>query len=382
VVVRGAEAFAPSFVAAPRRARFGSSRRGGTSSARSILVGADGRAAAAAAFGKKGEGEEEAEEQSRVRVNATAVSREEEYRNPNNRRDQVFSALSGDGGIKVTACTVRNLLNDCMLRHATMTPVATEALGRTAICALLMAHGTPGEHVVQISLRCDDEGGGPIRGVVAIASGGAAVRGYVARPALGNMTLREAIGRAGSVHVVKNHPDWPRPYNGITAIRHGDVDRDVGVYLAESEQRSCALAAACRVDGPLCHAAGGYLVERLPDADPTTVARVEENLAALVARDGGDAVPARLLLNAVTPLDVAAAILDGLDMRPLQQQEPALQCPCSPERLMRSLRLLPAEEVEDILEKEEQVEARCEFCGKIYRLTPGEVRAGLRETAG
>ena len=48
------------------------------------------------------------------------------------------------------------------------------------------------------------------------------------------------------MQVVKNHPDWPNPYNGITAIRHGDIDRDVGIYLAESEQRSCALAAVSR----------------------------------------------------------------------------------------------------------------------------------------
>jgi molecular chaperone Hsp33 len=44
---------------------------------------------------------------------------------------------------------------------------------------------------------------------------------------LGEMSLPEAVGK-GSVQVVKNHPDWPRPYNGITAIRHGDIDRDVG----------------------------------------------------------------------------------------------------------------------------------------------------------
>lgn len=97
------------------------------------------------------------------------------------------------------------------------------------------------------------------------------------------------------MQVVKNHPDWPNPYNGITAIRHGDIDRDVGIYLAESEQRSCALAAVSldrhvfsdeklaqfsesntlnsivfsnkgtAWNGILCTAAGGYLVERLPD---------------------------------------------------------------------------------------------------------------------
>ena len=48
-----------------------------------------------------------------------------EYRNPKNRNDQVFSAISADGGIKVTACTVRNLVNDMMIQHS-MTEVPTE----------------------------------------------------------------------------------------------------------------------------------------------------------------------------------------------------------------------------------------------------------------
>jgi molecular chaperone Hsp33 len=62
---------------------------------------------------------------------------------------------------------------------------------------------------------------------VAIASGTGEVRGYVGSPMLGDMYITEAMGK-GSVQVVKNHPSWPRPYNGITAIVHGDVDRDVG----------------------------------------------------------------------------------------------------------------------------------------------------------
>lgn len=47
------------------------------------------------------------------------------FRNPKNRNDQVFSAISADGGIKVTACTVRNMVNDMMIQH-TMTEVPTE----------------------------------------------------------------------------------------------------------------------------------------------------------------------------------------------------------------------------------------------------------------
>lgn len=53
------------------------------------------------------------------------------------------------------------------------------------------------------------------------------VRGYVGSPMLGDIPLREAVG-LGTVQIVKNHPDWPRPYTGISAVRHGDIDRDVG----------------------------------------------------------------------------------------------------------------------------------------------------------
>ena len=300
----------------------------------------------------------------------------EQYRNKSNRRDQVFSAISGDGGIKVTACTARNMVNDLMMQH-TLAPVPTEALGRTLICAVLMSNGMQDEQKVQITMNSD----GPIRGIVGMANGKGEARGYVGTPMLGEMSLPSAVGK-GMVQVVKNHPDWPRPYNGITAIRHGDIDRDIGIYLAESEQRSCALAAATSVTGVLCKAAGGYLIEQLPDVDPDIIKIVERNLAKMVELDGGEKLPTNLLLNGVSPLEIAQIALEGLDMKPLQQIEPKLACDCTEGRLFRALRLLPREEVEDILVKEEEISARCEFCGKTYRMGADDVRKRLAEATG
>jgi len=301
-----------------------------------------------------------------------------EYRNKNNIDDQIFSAISGNGGIKVTAVTARNLINDLMMQH-TMTAVSAEALGRTVICAMLMANGIQDEQIVQITIQSD----GPIRGIVAICSGLGEVRGYVGSPMLGgDLQLEDAVGRMGSVQIVKNHPTWPRPYNGITAIRHGDIDRDIGIYLAESEQRTCALAAATSVKGILCTAGGGYLVELLPGATDAEKEQVEKNLARLVEVDGGDKLPTNLLLAGRTPLDMAEILLQDLDMQPLQQMTPKQKCECTQDRLVRSLRLLPQEDVEDILEKEERIEARCEFCGKVYRMEAEDVRERLEQATG
>ena len=299
-----------------------------------------------------------------------------EYSNRNNYRDQVFSALSSDGGIKVTACTIRNLLNDMMLQH-TLSETSTDALGRSVICALLTSNGMQAEQILQLTVNTN----GPIRGIVAIASGDGQVRGYVGTPGLTQMPLPQAIGK-GSLQIVKNHPSWPRPYNGITALEYGDIDRDMGIYLAESEQRSCALAAATQVTGVLCKAAGGYLIEQLPGVDAATIAKVEENLAKLVEMDGGSNLPANLLLNGVTPYEIAKIVLDGVGMEPLQQITPKLQCDCSEDRLFRSIRLLPLEDVEDILEKQEAVEARCQFCGTTYRMEAEDVRERLAKATG
>jgi len=299
-----------------------------------------------------------------------------EYRNEGNLRDQVFSAISKDGGVKVTAATVRNAVNDMMIQHE-MNAVSADVLGRTVTCGLLMSNGMQAEQTVQITLNTE----GPIRGVVAIASGKGELKGYVGAPALGDMHIKEAIGK-GYVQIVKNHPDWPTPYNGITQIEHGDVDRDIGIYLAESEQRTCALAAATSVNGILCTSAGGYLIEQLPGVESETMDIVSSNLAKLVEMDGGDTLPAGLLHKGVTPLEIAGIILDGLDMQPLQQIEPGLKCDCSEDRLVRALQLLTKEDVDDILEKEEQIEARCQFCGKVYRMEPDEVAKRFEAARG
>lgn len=303
----------------------------------------------------------------------------QEYQNKNNLDDQVFSAMSADGGLKVTVATIRNLLNDMMIQH-TMNPVPGDALGRATLCALMASNGMQKEQMFQLTLKAD----GPVRGCVVIVTGEGEARGYVGNPSLGDdFTLKEAIG-GGTVQVVKNHPDWKNPYNGITAIRHGDIDRDVGIYLAESEQRSCALAAATSFNGILCTAAGGYLVERLPDCPPETMAHMERNLAKLVEMNGddGEALPTNLMLEGKTPVDIVSILLDGLGVEPLDQVKPTPKCHCSEEKLMRGLILLPRAEVDTILEEEGKVEARCEFCGKVYRMGPDEVKKRLDEVKG
>jgi molecular chaperone Hsp33 len=63
---------------------------------------------------------------------------------------------------------------------------------------------------------------------------------------------------------------------------------NVGLYLAESEQKVCALAAATTINGILCTSAGGYLIEQLPGVTAEEIQQVQDNLKVLVEMDGWD----------------------------------------------------------------------------------------------
>jgi len=56
------------------------------------------------------------------------------------------------GGIKVTAITARNMMNELMLQHD-LSEVAADALGRSIICGLLLSNGMQEEQTYQLTIN-------------------------------------------------------------------------------------------------------------------------------------------------------------------------------------------------------------------------------------
>jgi molecular chaperone Hsp33 len=105
-------------------------------------------------------------------------------------------------------------------------------------------------------------------------------------------------------------------------------------------------------------AAGGLIVEVLPDADEAAVARLEEN----ASRAGA---VSRLLEEAgVTGL--VDALFAGLDVEVRQRQDLRYRCRCSRERLAQHLILLPAADRAELRLADGRIEAECVFCGNRY----------------
>uniref|UniRef100_A0A7S4BLH2 Uncharacterized protein n=1 Tax=Chrysotila carterae TaxID=13221 RepID=A0A7S4BLH2_CHRCT len=304
--------------------------------------------------------------------------------------DHALSAISADGSISAKAVVTTELVAEAA-RLQGLGGLATAALGRALTCSLLVAEGLKDGETFQVKF----DGDGPLRGVLAVANGMLESRGYVGNPAVtlppnakGKIDVGGGVGR-GTLQVVRTKMipgvETPAQYSSITDIRSGEIPEDINYYLLESEQRQGALAAGVFVKGddtaaPLPSgvmpvqvvASGGWYVQLLPFAAEEAIGQLEANLAEMQSSS-----PSSMVRQGLGARGMLEGLLKGLDPQFTEERGiPSLadSCPCSEERLLRTLRLLPRPELDDIVEKNEVVEAKCEFCATLYRMTPDEIR--------
>lgn len=255
-------------------------------------------------------------------------------------------------------------MREAVRRHQT-SPTASVALGRALMGAVLLAsEGQDGEWV-QLQLRGD----GPLGTVTASSNSEGRVRGFAAHPQAdlpprGDRFDVPGLLGLGVLHVDRNHISWNQPYSGIVPMASGEIAQDLALYLLESEQKPSAVALGVFLGpGGSVEAAGGYLVQSLPDAHPDALRRVEAHVASLLD------LSVRLH-EGVRAQQILDELLDGIRHGSPTRCEPRFACPCSRARVLRAATLLGREEIRDIIEREEVLEVRCEFCAEVYQLHP------------
>jgi len=289
--------------------------------------------------------------------------------------DALVRAVSCDGSVALRSIVATELVALAASRHRT-SPTASAALGRTLMASILMAAAGKDGETVQIQVRGD----GPIRSVTAISDERGRARGLVGKADLvlppradGKLDVGSAVG-SGILAVVRHRPGWREPYSGIVPLVSGEIAEDVAHYLAESEQVPAALALGVYVGSSgAVEAAGGFLVQALPHADPEALSRIEASLRALEA-------PSQLVRRGFDAERILRSVSAGVELSETHRSTPTFWCPCDLDRVRRALTLLGREETRDMAAQGEWVEVRCEFCGAEYRLHPDDVGALHRDS--
>lgn len=252
-------------------------------------------------------------------------------------------------------------------------PLSTVALGRAMVGALLMASNLRENQEVSLDFKVE----GPIQRVYAQAGGGGGVRGYVFNPGVSlqpgqtNLNLRDAMGE-GLLTVTSFLPHQNVPHRGTVQLHSGEIGEDLALYYSQSLQIPTLISLGVSLDSEgKVAAAAGALVEMMPGADERVIKTLEENLKSLTG-------PSQALVDGQQPHDWLKELVNPLKIRPIPHPYHAHYfCPCSGQRVLRSLGLLEEEEIQKALDEEEVLKVQCQMCGTWYSAGPEELQAVL-----
>ncbi len=283
--------------------------------------------------------------------------------------DEIVRAVTKDGFVKISAVTARGVVERARQIHG-LSPTASAALGRT-LCAASMLGELMKEDEASLTIRIN--GGGPVGSVIAVSDNGGNVRGYVTEPKAdlptrsdGKLDVGGLVGTDGMLTVSRDI-GLKEPYVGSTELVTGEVAEDLAQYMVESEQIPAAVGLGVLVDTDrTIKAAGGFIVQLMPGAPAELITKLEDNifvmdqLTTVLAEDGVD--------------EAVRQVLRGLEYETVMRVPVEYRCNCSRERVEQALRSVGREELEDMAASGEETEVSCQFCDRVYRFTPEELR--------
>lgn len=292
--------------------------------------------------------------------------------------DHQVRVVGKDIDLRGVSVSTRELCEEARRMHGT-SPVATVALAQALTGSLLMSAVTvKGPNKVGLQLRGD----GPLREVYADADGLGRVRGYVGHalleeeagasdsPGREGLNVKEVLG-TGFLSVTTDL-DMADRYHGIVSLLPSDMAGNIMHYFHTSVQipTYASIAVDLHEDGSVA-AAGGFLVQNIPGKHDSSLAEVEGNILGLPPL-------LRLLREEGGTARIMEGVFHGYRHEVLGREEISYTCPCSRERVERTLIALGQDELEDMLVQDMGAEIKCEFCARQYTLNADDLLELLR----
>ena len=133
---------------------------------------------------------------------------------------------------------------------------------------------------------------------------------------------------------------------------------------------ACGLGVLVDTDRTI-RAAGGFLVQLMPGAPEDYIDRLEENiflmdqLTTVLDEDGAEAL--------------FGQVLKGFERHIVAEAPVGYRCPCSRERVDEALSVIDPAELREMLGEGRDFEISCQFCDRVYTVTPADLRKLLDE---
>lgn len=278
-------------------------------------------------------------------------------------------------GIRIYAAVTTDLVNEAIRRHE-CSPTAAAALGRTMTGAVLMAANLKNAEALTVSFQ----GNGPLGYITADATPDGFVRGYVGNPGVdlplkenGKLDVGGAVGQ-GLVQVTR-FTGLREPMRGSSEIISGEIAEDLTNYLFVSEQTASSVGLGVLVGTDYkALAAGGFMLQLMPDADDEIIDKLEAVLAKVRPVSS-------MIADGKGPRAIIRELMEGFEVEFLSNTELAFRCQCSKERIEDVMLSLGHDDMASLVE-DGHAEVCCQFCGEKYQFDKPELEHLLKIADG
>lgn len=267
--------------------------------------------------------------------------------------NKLYKTLIYDNQVSLSVLDTRGLVNDAIKIHA-LDDRAAELLGGMLTACAYMAGCLKSERGA-VSLTVKSRDGSATVSVSGDINGH--IRGYV-EGAEGGL-------KGGTLTVIKDDGFY-RPFVGTCSLTSNDVSENLMQYFHMSEQVETAVAIGVKVEKGVCLAAGGVVMQLLPETTEENMDRAENamqhfvNVADVLVETGAEGI----LKNYFS--------LAG-DEKGIYLLFPEYKCNCSRKKIEGVILPLGRAELMDIISEKGCVEVHCHYCNTDYRFTKEDI---------
>jgi len=259
--------------------------------------------------------------------------------------DTVQHVLKAQGALGATGKHLGDLVTGAVLFRETMAP-------NLRVQGILKGSGGSG------SLVADSHPSGKTRGLVQLSTGSSEI----------------AVGPGAIMQMMRTLPDGKINQGFVEVPDAGGISRALMEYMQTSEQVVSMLAMGTLLDEDRVTAAGGYLVQLLPEVGRGPLMVMTERLKDF------ESIDAQLKQPNFTPEALLEELLYGMPYTRLEESQVGFECWCNELRVVSAISTLPKHDIEHLLSSGDVLEIACEYCKREFRIPPARLRGLLDES--
>jgi molecular chaperone Hsp33 len=279
--------------------------------------------------------------------------------------DSVLRAMTDDGAFRViTARTTETVRSAIAAQHAS--GATARAFGELLTGSILYRETMAPQLRVQGILK----GSGKSGSLVADSHPSGRTRGLVQVKAGNEIQL----GSGAMMQMMRTLPSG-RINQGIVELPNsGGISQALMQYMQTSEQVVSMIAVSAIAERGEVVAAGGYMVQLLPEVGRGPLMLMTERLKDF------ENIDAHVAEANFSPEVLLEQLLYGMPFTRLEESAVGFECWCDELRVVSAIATLSRSDIEHLLSDGQMLEIECEYCKREYRIAPARLRGLLNQS--